>query len=187
MRRPPPWAPRGAEGEGEVAGGEGAGPRERRAARGWVPRVTSRRAPPLPRRWPVAGKLCAHYEATLYPYPEEAAAREAALLRLQLQLGEMHAVLQTTVAVRAGALRYVAQQWAYWRYTVSRESALLRTLNLLSFDRYRGVFVGEGWVPSHQLPDVMAALRRATERTAAGFKWPLPCPTTPPHRPPWTV
>ena len=31
-------------------------------------------------------KLTAHFGATLYPYPEQASAREAALLRLQVQL-----------------------------------------------------------------------------------------------------
>ena len=31
-------------------------------------------------------KLTAHFGATLYPYPEEPSARQAALLRLQVQL-----------------------------------------------------------------------------------------------------
>ena len=86
---------------------------------------------------------------------------------MQAQLSEMDVVLETTRQHRRHMLQWVAQQWSYWRHTVSREQATLGTLNLLNFDISRKVFVAEGWVATGRLAEVRAALRRATIRTGS--------------------
>ena len=79
----------------------------------------------------------------------------------------MEVVLETTRQHRRRMLQWVAQQWSYWRHTVSREQATLGTLNLLNFDISRKVFVAEGWVATRSLAEVRAALRHATLRTGS--------------------
>ena len=85
----------------------------------------------------------------------------------QDRLTEMGVVLETTHQHRRHLLQWVAQQWSYWRYTVSREQATLGALNRLNFDLSRKVFVAEGWVATRRLAEVRAALHRATLRTGS--------------------
>ena len=142
-------------------------------------------------------KMCTHFGATMYVYPEARGARMALHARLevrerhahvgkrhahahrpaskgvhravrarvpQVQLMEMRELLRHTVGAKHKTLRAISANLSEWQEVVSREKATLHTLNLLSFDIRRKVFIAEGWVPTSELAVVRAALNRAAAK-----------------------
>ena len=76
-------------------------------------------------------------------------------------------------------LRFVAETLATWSLVLEREKATLHTLNLLTFDPHRKVFVAEGWVVTSQISKLRDTLALASVRVARSRPPRPPLATTP--------
>ena len=66
--------------------------------------------------------------------------------------------------MRRRRLAALSSEVGTWYHALERERLTLQTLNLLSLDLQRKVFVAHGWVPTSAIPEVRAALDRAAAR-----------------------
>jgi len=117
-------------------------------------------------------KICAHFGASLYLYPEARSARHALQAKLEVQLLEMRELVRHTAGQRRATLADVGYHLAQWNCVVEREKATLHSLNMLQFDLRKKVFFAEVWAPTNELPQVRAALRVAAAK-AGGHTAPI--------------
>ena len=106
-------------------------------------------------------KLCTHFGATLYLYPESRDQRNALVAQTGVQLVEMRELLLHTSTLRKKTLAEMCASLAIWARVVKRERATLTSLNMLQFDLQRKVFVGEVWCPTAEVPKLRLALKGA--------------------------
>lgn len=87
--------------------------------------------------------------------------------RLRIQVMEMDDILLHAQQQCHRVLKNVAEHLSSWRYVIQCEKATLYTLNMLSLDMRRKVFVAEGWVPSDQVDLVRSTLVHAAIKSGS--------------------
>lgn len=115
-------------------------------------------------------KICGHFGATLYKYPETSEHGEM-LTEVIKRIAESDEVMASGDSVLRGVLSAAAAAYPGWDYEVKKEKMVFDTLNMCEFDIKRHVFVAEGWVPKRDVDKV--------RRPAS----PPPCPPPPPITP----
>ena len=106
-------------------------------------------------------KICHHFGVAAYPFPEGRPQRQALQARLEVDKMEMRELLRSTRALGRAALSAIAAELGGWALAVEREKATVHSLNMISYDLTRKVFVAEGWVPTKELPHLVAAAAAA--------------------------
>lgn len=106
-------------------------------------------------------KICGHFGATIYAFPELRASRQALHARTEAQLVDMRELLRHTGQARRSMLRSVGLELSSWASAVEREKLTLHSLNLFTYDHRRSIFIAQMWVPTVEVPLVRAALVRA--------------------------
>ena len=110
-------------------------------------------------------KICTHFGVSLYAYPDGKAQRQALHARVEVQLMEMRELVRHTEGSRLASLRGLKRVLGTWRLVIDREKATLHTLNMISLDPSRKVFIAEGWVPTNEMPMLYACLARAAVKS----------------------
>ena len=95
-------------------------------------------------------KICGHFGATLYKYPETSEHGEM-LTEVIKRIAESDEVMASGDSVLRGVLSAAAAAYPGWDYEVKKEKMVFDTLNMCEFDIKRHVFVAEGWVPKRDV------------------------------------
>ncbi|PRT56810.1 V-type proton ATPase subunit a, vacuolar isoform [Wickerhamiella sorbophila] len=112
-----------------------------------------------------ATKIAEALDATLFPADSSESNRTRRRIEVNSQLEDIKQVLRTTEAALQGDLDLAAESISSWARIVAQEKAIYEVLNLLSYDRNRKLLIGEGWVPTDEIPQVQLALRRVSTAT----------------------
>ena len=123
-------------------------------------------------------KICGHFGATLYKYPETSEHGEM-LTEVIKRIAESDEVMASGDSVLRGVLSAAAAAYPGWDYEVKKEKMVFDTLNMCEFDIKRHVFVAEGWVPKRDV-DKVAAPPPAPSRAVPPTPAHLPHPPLPP-------
>ena len=115
-------------------------------------------------------KMCAHFGASMYAYPESRHARHSAEARLRVQLLELGELVAASRQQRRQMLGSVAVVASTWRYTLKRELAILQSLNQLQLDPRRNFFLAQLWVPSDAVGNLRTVLEQAARRSGSDTK-----------------
>ncbi|SCV69120.1 BQ2448_2140 [Microbotryum intermedium] len=108
-------------------------------------------------------KIAESMGATLYPVDSNADKREDKLREVTSRIEDLNSVLHNTNQTRRAELTKIAESISAWWAVVRKEKVIFSTLNLWLWDQGRKTLVAEGWVPTRDIPNVQAALRRASE------------------------
>lgn len=127
-------------------------------------------------------KICGHFGATLYKYPETSEHGEM-LTEVIKRIAESDEVMASGDSVLRGVLGAAAAAYPGWDYEVKKEKMVFDTLNMCEFDIKRHVFVAEGWVPKRDVDKVRRPLLPPLLPPPTPTQLPptLPCP--PPSHP----
>uniref|UniRef100_A0A7S1TIV0 V-type proton ATPase subunit a n=2 Tax=Compsopogon caeruleus TaxID=31354 RepID=A0A7S1TIV0_9RHOD len=113
------------------------------------------------------GKICAAFNASRYPFPEEHHEQVAALASCQARLLDLSRIIETTSQQRANTLSDVAGKLESWKWVVKREKSIYHTLNLFNFDTSNKLFYAEGWCPVDAIGDIRQALETGRRKSNA--------------------
>ncbi|GAA5863772.1 hypothetical protein JCM1840_005761 [Sporobolomyces johnsonii] len=108
-------------------------------------------------------KIAESMGATLFAIDSAADKREEKLREVTSRLEDLHSVLYTTNQTRRAELVKLAESVSAWWALVRKEKVIFSTLNMWQWDQGRKTLVAEGWVPTRDIGNVQAALRRASE------------------------
>jgi len=107
-------------------------------------------------------KVCSHFGASLYQYPEDNYEREEMLAEVNLRLEESSSVLDQGQKVLVSSLRHAASCHGTWTFVVTKEKMVYDALNMCKFDIKGHVFISEGWVPIKDYDLVVQTLMKAS-------------------------
>ncbi|XP_004520971.1 V-type proton ATPase 116 kDa subunit a [Ceratitis capitata] len=109
-------------------------------------------------------KVCAGYHAAVYPCPSAYAERQRMLEDVRMRLADLTLVLNQTADHRNRVLVAAAKHLPTWTIMVKKMKAIYHTLNLFNVDLSNKCLIGEGWVPTSDLPVVRDALARGSAK-----------------------
>lgn len=102
--------------------------------------------------------------ATLFAIDSSSDKRSDKLREVTSRIEDLHSVLYNTNQTRRAELLKIADSISAWWALVRKEKVVFATLNIWQWDQGRKTLVAEGWVPTRDIPQVQAALRRASVR-----------------------
>ncbi|GAA5968109.1 hypothetical protein JCM11641_003734 [Rhodosporidiobolus odoratus] len=108
-------------------------------------------------------KIAESMGATLFSIDSSADKREDKLREVTSRIEDLNSVLYNTNQTRRNELAKIAESISAWWALVRKEKVIFSTLNLWQWDQGRKTLVAEGWVPSRDIQNVQAALKRASE------------------------
>ncbi|XP_036329535.1 V-type proton ATPase 116 kDa subunit a1-like [Rhagoletis pomonella] len=109
-------------------------------------------------------KVCAGYHVSLYPCPSSATERQEMLSDVRIRIEDLQLVLNQSEDHRNRILVAAAKNLPYWAVMVTKMKAIYHTLNFFNMDVSSNWLIGEGWVPTRDLPVVRDALARASTK-----------------------
>ncbi|XP_054084333.1 V-type proton ATPase 116 kDa subunit a 1 [Zeugodacus cucurbitae] len=109
-------------------------------------------------------KVCAGYHAAVYPCPSSYLERQEMLKDVNMRLADLTLVINQTADHRNRVLVSAAKILPAWTIMVKKMKAIYHTLNLFNMDLSSKCLIGEGWVPSCDLPIVRDALARGSAK-----------------------
>lgn len=109
-------------------------------------------------------KVCAGYHASVYPCPSSYLERQEMLKDVCMRLQDLTLVLNQTADHRNRVLVAASKILPAWAIMVKKMKAIYHTLNLLNVDVSNKCLIGEGWVPTCDLPIVRDALARGSAK-----------------------
>lgn len=109
-------------------------------------------------------KVCAGYHASVYPCPSSYLERQEMLMDVSTRLEDLTLVLNQTADHRNRVLVAASKILPAWTIMVKKMKAIYHTLNLLNVDLSNKCLIGEGWVPTCDLPVVRDALARGSAK-----------------------
>ncbi|PRQ73742.1 V-type ATPase, V0 complex, 116kDa subunit family [Rhodotorula toruloides] len=108
-------------------------------------------------------KIAESMGATLFAIDSSSDKRSDKLREVTSRIEDLHSVLYNTNQTRRAELLKIADSISAWWALVRKEKVVFATLNMWLWDQGRKTLVAEGWVPTRDIPQVQAALRRASE------------------------
>ncbi|CAK5283332.1 unnamed protein product [Mycena citricolor] len=103
--------------------------------------------------------------ATLYPIDANSGKRDESLKEVTVRLEDIQTVLYNTGSNRRSELVKIGESLRSWQDVVRKEKLIYETLNLFNYDVRRKTLIAEGWVPTRDIPEIQAGLRKATDNS----------------------
>ncbi|XP_065355709.1 V-type proton ATPase 116 kDa subunit a 1 [Calliphora vicina] len=117
-------------------------------------------------------KICQAFHASVYPCPSAHNEREEMIKDVCTRLEDLKMVLNSTADHRNRVLVAAARNVPTWSIMIKKMKAIYHTLNMFNMDVSNKCLIGEGWVPTKDLPVVQNALAvgsKAVESTIPSF------------------
>uniref|UniRef100_A0AAY5KHQ4 V-type proton ATPase subunit a n=1 Tax=Esox lucius TaxID=8010 RepID=A0AAY5KHQ4_ESOLU len=112
-------------------------------------------------------KLCDGFHASMYPCPNNAAARKEMRTNVNMRMEDLRLVLKRTEEFRVTTLTAAAANLREWTAKVKKMKAIYYTLNLCNIDITQKLIIAEIWCPVSDLSSVHAALIKGSEQTGS--------------------
>ncbi|KNC34409.1 hypothetical protein FF38_00737, partial [Lucilia cuprina] len=117
-------------------------------------------------------KICQAFHASVYPCPSAHNEREEMIKDVSTRLEDLKMVLNSTADHRNRVLVAAARNVPAWSIMIKKMKAIYHTLNMFNMDVSNKCLIGEGWVPTKDLPVVQNALAlgsKSVESTIPSF------------------
>jgi V-type H+-transporting ATPase subunit a len=114
-------------------------------------------------------KVAESMGGTLYPVDASAEKRMDALKEVGTRLEDLANVLVRMEASRDQELKVLGENIKGWESIVNREKRIWECLNLWNYDATRKTLIAEGWVPTRDITEIQAALKRAQETSGTSI------------------
>lgn len=108
-------------------------------------------------------KIVDSLDGSLYSVNAEYDIYKQELDSVNNKLRDLSQVLEHTEERLIVELKEIALEIEKWKIEIKREKSIYHILNLLNFDENRRVLIGEGWIPSDDLPIVKSTLARVSQ------------------------
>lgn len=112
-------------------------------------------------------KICEAFGANRYPFPDDPHRQLQMASEVSTRLRELGTTLDAGERLRENLLASLSGPLPGWTVLVRHEKSIYHTLNKLSVDVTRKIFVAEAWVPVSGKSRIQEALRAAAARAAS--------------------
>ncbi|XP_037950534.1 V-type proton ATPase 116 kDa subunit a1-like [Teleopsis dalmanni] len=103
-------------------------------------------------------KVCAGFHAAMYPCPSSHEDRIGMLKGVRTRIDDIKIVIQQSEDHRSRVLNTAAKHINTWTVMVKKMKAIYHTLNCFNIDVTEKCLIGEGWVPTKDMPTVQQCL-----------------------------
>lgn len=110
-------------------------------------------------------KLTESVGATAYPVSETNEQRSEESIEVLSRLEDLEQVIHNTHETRISKLKQIAENVEGWNTIIRKEKAIYHVMNLLRLDK--SSMIGEGWVPTNEIPQLKLVLQSVMESTGA--------------------
>ncbi|KAH8271042.1 hypothetical protein KR018_001642 [Drosophila ironensis] len=108
-------------------------------------------------------KVCSGYHASVYPCPSAHNERADMIKDVNVRLEDLKLVLSQSSDHRSRVLSSASKHLPRWSIMVKKMKAIYHILNYFNPDVTGKCLIGEGWVPTNDIPTVQNALARASK------------------------
>ncbi|XP_016980806.1 V-type proton ATPase 116 kDa subunit a1 [Drosophila rhopaloa] len=114
-------------------------------------------------------KVCTGYHASVYPCPSSHAERMDMIKDVNVRLEDLKLVLSQSADHRSRVLNSASKHLPRWSIMVRKMKAIYHILNFFNPDVTGKCLIGEGWVPTNDIPTVQDALARASKTSESSI------------------
>ncbi|XP_043546173.1 V-type proton ATPase 116 kDa subunit a1-like isoform X2 [Chiloscyllium plagiosum] len=112
-------------------------------------------------------KICDGFHATVYPCPETLHERMEMSVGVNMQIKDLHMILDQTEKHRKNLLLSAAKEVRKWNVKVKKMKAIYYTLNLCNIDITQKCLIAEIWCPVTDLKKVHSTLTKESVRNGS--------------------
>lgn len=107
-------------------------------------------------------KICESLDADLYKVHADSKSRQAQQVQINEQLTDITNVLENTNLTLITELRVISSEIDDWMKGVKLEKSVYEVMNKCHYDLGRKCLIGEGWVPTDDIPVIQAKLEECS-------------------------
>ncbi|OWB68199.1 hypothetical protein B5S30_g3574 [[Candida] boidinii] len=107
-------------------------------------------------------KICETLDADLYFVDQDPKLRSKQTVEINEKLNDVTSVYEVTERTLETELKVISNELDSWWSTIKLEKSVYLTMNKCHYDLTRKCLIGEGWVPTNDLPKIQSVLKDIT-------------------------